>query len=180
MRSGKTSTLVSIGEALHSVDPERQLFFCATRRNAAANARCWTDAFTTLEESVASIRQIADLLPEIETASPPVVFIDDFHESHEGELGQAVSALLKVGREYPVLVVTSADTAIARRASQYTPLGELRQFKLGLLLAPDNSNSDGDILGAVLPNTTVRVWPEGRGYIVGRGTAELVQVGLPS
>jgi DNA segregation ATPase FtsK/SpoIIIE, S-DNA-T family len=180
MRSGKTSALVSVGEALHSVDPERQLFFCTTRRNAAANAGCWTKSFTNLEESVASVREIADLLPEIETDSPPVIFIDDFHESHEGELGQAVSALLKVGREYPLLLVASADSAVARRASQYTTLGELRQFKLGVLLAPDNANSDGDILGALLPNTAMRVWPEGRGYLVGRGAVELIQIGLPS
>jgi hypothetical protein len=109
-----------------------------------------------------------------------VLFIDDFHETNEGDLGKEVSALLKVAKEFPAVIVVSGDSLVTRRASQYTPLGELRQFKTGLLLAPEAANSDGDILSATLPNTSVKHWPEGRGYLINRGSLELVQVGLPS
>jgi ATPase family associated with various cellular activities (AAA) len=180
MRSGKTTTLLAIAEAMHELDPERQLFFCTGRRSALASASFFTAATSNVEESAALIRQIAEDLAQIETASPPVIFIDDFHETNEGDLGKEVSALLKVAREFPAVIVASGDSLQTRRASQYTPLGELKQFKCGLLLAPEVANSDGDILGATLPNTSVKSWPEGQGYLVERGAIELVQVGLPS
>jgi hypothetical protein len=48
------------------------------------------------------------------------------------------------------------------------------------LLAPDVMNGDAEILGASLPNSSVRIWPPGRGYLIQRGIAELIQIALPS
>jgi len=45
---------------------------------------------------------------------------------------------------------------------------------------PDGDpDSDGDIVGAALPRRTRGAWPEGRGYLAERGSAELIQVALP-
>jgi DNA segregation ATPase FtsK/SpoIIIE, S-DNA-T family len=180
MKSGKSSTLASLAEALAEQTPGRPMFFVSPRRSPLSTAPFWTAASTNPEDAATLIRQLADDIAKIEPEHAPAVFIDDFHECHESDVGQAVSALVKVAREYPVLIVASAESSIARRASQYTPLGELRQFKTGIVLAPDVVNGDGDILSAAIPNTSVRVWPPGRGYLVGRGSAELIQVGLPS
>ena len=180
MRSGKSSAIATLGEVLRVQHPERVLLFCAGRRSSVASMPCWSHTSIGVDECTEAIKTLgADLLNE-EVAYPPVVFIDDFNELHEGEVGQAVSALLKVAREVSVGVVASSDSAAARRASQYTVLGELRQHKHGLLLAPDLLNSDGDILGATLPNSNMKTWPAGRGYVVRRGGVELVQIGLPA
>jgi DNA segregation ATPase FtsK/SpoIIIE, S-DNA-T family len=54
-------------------------------------------------------------------------------------------------------------------------LRELRKEEHGLLLAPD-ADVDGDLLGVRLPRRTNPVFPPGRGYLVERGSIELVQV----
>ena len=54
-------------------------------------------------------------------------------------------------------------------------LRELRKDEHGLLLDPD-TDTDGDILGARLPRRSNPVFPPGRGYLVDRGSVELVQV----
>ncbi len=180
LKSGKSSSLASLAEALAEQIPERAMFFVSPRRNPLSTASFWTASSTNPEEAAALIRQLVDDVAKIEPEHPPAVFIDDFHECHESEIGQAVSALVKAAREYPVLIFASAESSVARRASQYTPLGELRQFRTGIVLAPDVTNGDGDILSSAIPNTSIRVWPPGRGYLIGRGSAELIQVGLPS
>ena len=63
--------------------------------------------------------------------------------------------------------------------SSFSPcLQELRKEKHGLLLEPDLS-VDGDILGVQLPRRTTRSFPPGRGFLVDRGSFELVQLACP-
>ncbi len=180
MKSGKTSALMACAEALRDLELDRPIFLLTGRPSMLDRHPVWSHAISGVEACSALLRQLIDELQESPQELPPAVFVDDFHELHEGDVGKAISELLKVGRTFPVLVVATSDTFPARRASQYTPLGELRQFKTGLLLAPDTSQGDGDILSALLPNTSVKAWPPGRGYNVWPGVAELVQVGLPS
>jgi DNA segregation ATPase FtsK/SpoIIIE, S-DNA-T family len=183
MSSGKTSALVSLGEALREANPLRDIVFCSARRSPFASHPAWTVAVQGADEVAVLIRQVAEELSSSSAdaeSGTPAVLIDDFHDLHEGDVGQAVQALMKVAREHPVLVVVTSDSSVARRASQYTALGELRQHKQGVILCPDVPNGDGDIVYAALPSTSTSVWPPGRGYLARRGAAELVHVGLPS
>jgi DNA segregation ATPase FtsK/SpoIIIE, S-DNA-T family len=180
MKSGKSSALMTCAEALRDLDVERPLFFLTGRPSPLDNRPVWDQSVVGIEQCAALLRQLAQELIENPQEVAPAVFIDDLHELHEGDVGKALSELLKVGKTNPVLLVATSDIFPARRASQYTPLGELKQFKRGLLLCPEVSQGDGDILGALLPNTSVKSWPPGRGYDIAAGATELVQVGIPS
>jgi DNA segregation ATPase FtsK/SpoIIIE, S-DNA-T family len=180
MKSGKTSALMACAEAAAEVYPNRQRFFCTTRRNAAAQHPGWDAASTTAEATAELLKGLISDLRSVPSSVPPFIFFDDFHEFHEGETGDLVKELLKLMRDVSISMVFTSESSLARRASQYTTLGEVKQFKHGLLLAPDVSNGDGDIIGVQLPATSMRQWPAGRGYIGRSGNAELIQVGLSS
>jgi S-DNA-T family DNA segregation ATPase FtsK/SpoIIIE len=76
-----------------------------------------------------------------------------------------------------VRVVAAVERQVA--LSTFSPwLVELRKEKYGVLLEPDLS-VDGDILGVQLPRRTNAIFPPGRGFLVDRGTFELVQLARP-
>jgi DNA segregation ATPase FtsK/SpoIIIE, S-DNA-T family len=52
MRSGKSTTLVSIAEAMHEADPERNLFFCTGRRSHIASLPFWTASTASVVSSL--------------------------------------------------------------------------------------------------------------------------------
>jgi DNA segregation ATPase FtsK/SpoIIIE, S-DNA-T family len=176
MKSGKSSSLLACAEAARELDRYRPRFFVSPRRTPLSSHPIWTHATSSLEESNSFLNDFIAELQEAPSAIPPFVFIDDLHECHEGETGDLLKKLVQVLRDVPGCLVTASDALITRRASTYSALGD---FKQGLLLAPDIANGDGDIFGITLPNTSVQVWPAGRGYIALRGHAELMQVGLP-
>jgi DNA segregation ATPase FtsK/SpoIIIE, S-DNA-T family len=179
MKSGKSLALVCIAEALRDISPNRPILLISPRSDPIQHHPVWSHVAAGENDALALLKQFTDELSHIPQAEPPVVMLDDFHHLHETDVGQVVSALLKGAKEHPVAIVASSDSAVARRASQYNPIGELRQYKRGLLLAPDNGAGDGDTLNVTLPNTSIKVWPAGRGYFVVGGAMELVQVGVP-
>jgi S-DNA-T family DNA segregation ATPase FtsK/SpoIIIE len=106
-----------------------------------------------------------------------VVVIDDLGELADTEADTALVELLRLGREHPLTVIAAVDNTVARR--QYSgAIPEMRKDGIGVLLDPD-PDSDGDIVGVALPRRTRGAWPEGRGYLAERGSAELIQVALP-
>jgi DNA segregation ATPase FtsK/SpoIIIE, S-DNA-T family len=179
MKSGKTSTLLACAEVARETAGHRQRFFVSPRRTPLASHPIWTHATASLDESKEFVKEVITEMRNAPNAIPPFIFVDDLHECHEGDAGELFKELVKVLRDVPACLVTASDALITRRASTYSVLGDLKQFKQGLLLAPDIANGDGEIFGITLPNTSVRVWPAGRGYISVRGQAELMQVGLP-
>jgi S-DNA-T family DNA segregation ATPase FtsK/SpoIIIE len=78
------------------------------------------------------------------------------------------------GRDRDVRVVAAVERQAAQRAFGGW-IRELRKEEHGLLLSPD-PDVDGELLAVRLPRRTTPVFPPGRGYLVARGTVELVQV----
>jgi DNA segregation ATPase FtsK/SpoIIIE, S-DNA-T family len=169
-RSGKSTALgtVSLSAARASgAEP----WLIGHRRSPLAGAGWW-------KRSAIETAEINSLLDELAAAASPVVLaIDDAHEL-DSMVDEQLTAMLRTIDERRVMVVAAVDTTVARKAWQGVAV-ELRKGRTGLLLQPE-VDSDGDLLNVALPRLHMRSWPEGRGFLVQRGRADLVQVAVPA
>ena len=109
-----------------------------------------------------------------EPGEPFVVMVDDAVELAEGSAAPALEALLRRAHDGQVRLVAAADAHGLQRLFGGW-LRDLRHDGRGLLLSPAGE-SDGDLLAARLPRAGAGPLPPGRGYLVARGVARLVQV----
>jgi DNA segregation ATPase FtsK/SpoIIIE, S-DNA-T family len=175
-RSGRSTALRTLCESLRGLD----LVLLAPRRSPLVDLALWREAARGTE---ACDELAAQLAPEVEARrgdaghEPLVLVIDDGEELAETLGGTALETIVRRGRDLDVRVVAACERQAAQRA--FTGwLRELRKEEHGLLLDPD-PDVDGDLLGVRLPRRSSPVFPAGRGYLVRRGAAELVQVALP-
>jgi S-DNA-T family DNA segregation ATPase FtsK/SpoIIIE len=172
-RSGKTTALATIAQAVAAA--RLPLFHVHVRPTALANAPFWGRVARGPDDGGQLLERVAAAVPEL--GKRVVLVVDDLGELADTAVDEALGELLRLGREHPVTIVAAVDNTLARR--QYSgAIPELRKDGVAVLLQPD-TDSDGDIAGVVLPRRAPGAWPEGRGYLAERGTAELVQVALP-
>jgi DNA segregation ATPase FtsK/SpoIIIE, S-DNA-T family len=168
-RSGRTNALRLIADALRDSQPDTELHLLAPRRSSLSELGLWTSTAVGVEECESSIQRLAELGGE-----PAVVVIDDGEELADSLAGASLASVVRSGRDAGVRVVAAVERQVV--LSTFSPwLVELRKEKYGLLLEPDLT-VDGDILGVQLPRRTNPVFPPGRGFLVDRGTFELVQL----
>ena len=171
-RSGRTSALRLIVEALREAAPALELHLLAPRGGALAELDLWTSAAVGVEACEAGIERLAELAGEA-----AVLVLDDGEELVDSLAAPSLAGIGRRGRDAGVRMVAAVERQVA--LSTFSPwLVELRKQKYGLLLEPDLS-VDGDILGVQLPRRTNPTFPVGRGYLVDRGTFELVQLAKP-
>ena len=172
-RSGKTTTLATIAQAASAA--RLPLFHVHVRPTPLGHAPFWGKVARGAEDGVALLERVIQALPKL--AKRVVVVVDDLGELADSEADTALVELIRLGREHPVTIVAAVDNTVARR--QYTgAIPEMRKDGVAVLLNPD-PDSDGDLVGVVLPRRARGAMPEGRGYLAQRGTAELIQVALP-
>jgi S-DNA-T family DNA segregation ATPase FtsK/SpoIIIE len=177
-RSGRSTTLATLVESLRHGTPDLDLHLLAPRRSPLVRLPFWTSVADGLDACEEAAAQLAQALDERRagTRAPFAVVIDDGEELAESLGAASLEAVVRRGRDLDVRVLASAERQAAQRAFGGW-LRELRKEEHGLLLNPD-PDVDGDILGVRLPRRSNPVFPTGRGYLVQRGTIELVQVGL--
>jgi S-DNA-T family DNA segregation ATPase FtsK/SpoIIIE len=105
---------------------------------------------------------------------PVFVFIDDGGELGEARVASQLEQLVRIARDGSLRVIAATETSAARGLG-IGWIRELRKEGHGLLLQPDLA-ADADILSARLPRRTTAPSTPGRGFLVSRGVAELVQV----
>jgi S-DNA-T family DNA segregation ATPase FtsK/SpoIIIE len=171
-RSGRSTTLRTIVESLRASTPGLELHLFAPRRSPLLDLDGWTSVATGEGCDDAA----AELAAKLNGDRPTLIVIDDGEELAESLGAPAFETLVRRGRDLPVRVLATAERQAAQRAFSGW-LRELRKEEHGLLLDPD-PDVDGDILGTRLPRRSHPVFPPGRGYLVERGTVELVQVAL--
>jgi S-DNA-T family DNA segregation ATPase FtsK/SpoIIIE len=176
-RSGRSTTLATLVESLRRGTPGLELHLLAPRRSPLVRLPFWTSAADGLDACEEAAAQLAQALEERRagTRGPFTVVIDDGEELAESLGAAALETVVRRGRDLDVRVLAAAERQAAQRAFGGW-LRELRKEEHGLLLDPD-PDVDGDILGVRLPRRSNPVFPTGRGYLVQRGTIELVQVG---
>jgi len=140
-----------------------------------SHAPFWAKVARGPDDGARLIRKLAQVAPRLGRRA--LVVCDDFHELCDTDADDALSELLVVARDHPVSIVLGVENQAGRR--QYSGVvPEIRKDGVGMLLQPDIDN-DGDLLGVTLPRHVKGPWPEGRGYFVVRGRAELAHVALP-
>jgi S-DNA-T family DNA segregation ATPase FtsK/SpoIIIE len=173
--SGRTSALVALSASLGQRATSQRLVLMAPGRRSKleAEAPWWrmalgVDACNALAASLA-----AELASEGEAAPPTAVIIDNAELLMEGSGDAAQRSLARVGRDVPVRAVVALEVRALRRYSEW--VGELRESRHALLLNPDVT-SDGEPFGVGPMPRPLRPWPPGRGYLIRRGQATLVQI----
>ena len=174
-RSGRSTTLATLAVGLREADPSAQLHLLAPRRSPLRDLDVWRQQATTAEVCATAAASLLTALESGELDGQPVfVFVDDGGELNDAMVVSQLERLVRVGRDGSLRVVAAVETSAARGIG----LGwvrELRKEGHGLLLQPDLA-SDGDILSARLPRRVAAPLSPGRGFVISRGAAELVQV----
>jgi DNA segregation ATPase FtsK/SpoIIIE, S-DNA-T family len=174
-RSGRSTTLGTIAESLSRDGDRLEMHLLVPRRSPLSELGPWTsvaEGLQACEDAVSALAAQIEQRPGV--ATPVLVVIDDGDELAESLAAPALESIVRRGRDAAVRVVCACERQAAQRAFGGW-LRELRKEEHGLLLAPD-PDVDGDLLAVRLPRRTNPVFPPGRGYLVRRGTIELVQV----
>jgi S-DNA-T family DNA segregation ATPase FtsK/SpoIIIE len=168
-RSGRSTALQTIVASLRASTPGLDLYLFAPRRTPLTEVDGWTRAYT----GSACDDGAQELANTISAHRPALIVIDDGEELAESIGSASLEMLVRRGRDLPIRIVAAAERQGAQRAFAGW-LRELRKEEHGVLLDPD-PDVDGDLLGTRLPRRSNPVFPPGRGYLVERGTASLVQ-----
>ena len=180
-RSGRSTALLALAESLLAGDPTLDMHLLAPRRSPLPLAPLWAGGACGEDDCAAAAGQLAKLVEarrkgEAELV-PLIVFVDDAEELLETKAAPALEQIVRRGRDVGVCVVAAAERHSALRAFSGW-LREVRKDGHGLLLAPD-LETDGELLGVRLPRRSKPSFPPGRGYLVDRGSLQLIQVALP-
>ncbi len=170
-RSGRTTALVTLAGSIRRSDIAWPIHFLAPRnapKDLPANG---------VDRLIVGVDECTEYLQnrEWEAIAPgagSVLMIDDADDLVDVLDGPD---FLKILRRRPpgLWVVLSAESEAARKWNE--GFKTIRKNRHGLLLRPD-LNSDGETLSAKLPRFSAVPANVGRGYLVRREAAELVQV----
>ncbi|WP_285726598.1 FtsK/SpoIIIE domain-containing protein [Psychromicrobium xiongbiense] len=169
--SGRTTTLVTLAEALRKSSPGTRRVYLGARKSAIASLGVWDEAYATPALVGPELARLT-LLTE-EPADRVAFFIEGVTEFTDSPAEMDLVALIKAAVKAGQWVVGEAETSTWSAA--WNLAGLFKSGRRGVLLNP------GDIEGDTLMNTPLgrirgnRFIP-GRGYVVGRGKAFKVQV----
>jgi S-DNA-T family DNA segregation ATPase FtsK/SpoIIIE len=174
-RSGRSTALATLAHGVRQADPAAALHLLAPRRSPLRELDLWSSKAISADACAELAGSLLERLEsgELDT-TPSVLFIDD-----GGELADAMSVtrlerLVRVARDSPLRVVASVEAGSARGIG-IAWIRELRREGHGLLLQPDLA-ADGDLLAARLPRRVSVPLTPGRGFLVVRGSAELIHI----
>ena len=165
-RSGRSSALALLARQLVGAGSPVRLLGLAPARSPLADS---ADL-----EVVGSTSRLADLLGMTRPdggRSRTVILVDDAERVDDPS--HVLSRLLE-GEAGP-LTVMAAGRSDALRAAYGHWTQSLRRLRRGIILRPDG-DADGDVLGVALPRWEATPVATGRGYLVGDGHRELVQL----
>lgn len=177
VRSGRSTTLVTIVRGLKASTPEAVFHLIAPRKSPLTSLGLWASTASTASECDDLAARLDDDVAARDGSEPPVVIVvDDAGELEDTDADISLERIARRGRDVGVHVVASAEITQARR-SYSGILAQLRKDRSGLLLQPD-PDLDGELLGALIPRSNSLRWVEGRGAAVDRGKVAIVQVAV--
>ena len=178
-RSGRSTTLATLAMGLREAEPSARLHLLAPRRSPLRDLDVWEQLATTAEACATTVASLVQSFESGELDGQSVfVFVDDGGELNDAMALSQLERLVRVARDGSLRVIAAVETSAARGVG----LGwvrELRKEGHGLLLQPDLAG-DGDLLSARLPRRVPAPLGPGRGFLISRGTAELLQVASSS
>ena len=163
-RSGKSTTLATIGAVLRIARPDIRITGLATRRSPLVESPEVDQMFSDPAELVAS-------LAAADPSVPHAVLVDDAEDIDDS--AGAISGLLAERLPHRHFFVTGAADILRTAYGHWTQ--SVRRSRQGMALKPSGSG-DGDLWQANLPRNQPAAFPPGRGYLITDGSVELAQV----
>ncbi len=174
-RSGRSTALATIAHGMRQADPTAPMYLIAPRRSPLRDLDLWAGIAMGVEKCAEIAGSLVTRLEDGELQNAPcALFVDDGGELVDTTSAMRLERLVRVARDSDLRVVASVEAGAARGIGA-SWIRELRREGHGLLLDPD-LNADGDLLGARLPRHVAAPMSAGRGFLISRGTAELVHV----
>jgi len=174
-RSGRSTALETLLHGLGEAEPAAAFHLLAPRRSPLGEFEAWASVAAGADACADSA---ANLLERQEAGefehSPTFVFIDDGGELTEAKATHHLERLIRTARGSSLRVLAAVETGSARGIGN-SWIRELRREGHGILLQPDLAG-DGDLLATALPRRVPTSFSPGRGYLVTRGAARLVQI----
>jgi S-DNA-T family DNA segregation ATPase FtsK/SpoIIIE len=166
-RSGKSTCLTVVAALLAKHRPDVRVEGVALRRSPLRSSP-YPAAIANSEAALAAL--VEALRAE---TGPAVLLVDDADATDDPG---GLADLLAERRD--TLRVVAAGRADTLRTTYGHWTAELRRSRQGVALRP-NIDLDGDLWHTPLPRSARGGFGPGRGYLVGEGSAELLQVALP-
>jgi S-DNA-T family DNA segregation ATPase FtsK/SpoIIIE len=167
-RSGRSTCLLTMAKALRDVLPGATVVGIACRRSPLRE-------HPLLDRVAESPDQIGAVIDSALVATgPTLVLVDDCDSLDDN--GGRLAQLLSAGRPDLHLAAAGRSDVLRTMYGHWTQV--VRRSKAGVLLQP-NLELDGEVLGARLPRRLATDLPTGRGFLVGDGRVEMVQIAQP-
>ncbi len=163
-RSGRSTALVTAATVTRAAAPDVHVVAVASGRSPLVGCEA--------VQRVLDPTDLRDPLAEVGTRPGPVLLLVDDADLIGDEDG-SLAALLE--RRRPDLHVVAAGRNEALRSLYTHWTRTVRQSRAALLLRPD-VDLDGDLAGITLPRRSIVALTTGRGYLVGGGEVEVIQV----
>lgn len=176
-KSGRSTALATFVESLRRATPGLMFVLLAPRPTPLTRLDCWAAAARGREECHRLAASLATTTALPGSDSTAVLVIDNGEDLLvDDDVSEALAAVIRHARGGHLRVLAAIERQAARRA--YTGwFAEIKKDGAALLLQPD-LEADGDLFGVRLRRGVVPLTVPGRGYLLSRGSVELVQVAL--
>jgi S-DNA-T family DNA segregation ATPase FtsK/SpoIIIE len=173
-RSGRSTALATLARAARQAVPQTRMHLISSRRGPLPQLGLWQSVASSAESATELAADLLAAIGDDQGEHATILFVDDAVEFAEPTFVNAMLRLVRAARDGGMTIVAGVDRTGARGV--LAPwVGELRKDGHGILLQPDLL-ADGELLSAPLPRRVAAPLVPGRGFLVARGTATLVQV----
>jgi DNA segregation ATPase FtsK/SpoIIIE, S-DNA-T family len=175
--SGRSTALTTLVCSTRASLPDAELHYIGNRRSTLAGQEGWASLSVSPEEAMTTAQELAKRVAELPDDAPRVVVvIEGAGDYVMSPAEQALQALVRACLAGDHWVVAEGEVSTMRSSTGF--LGLVRGSRRGLALQPDQETGLG-LFNTAFPRTRRADFPEGRGFLVGAGRAEVIQVALP-
>jgi S-DNA-T family DNA segregation ATPase FtsK/SpoIIIE len=175
--SGRTTSLASLARSLHRWNPAMRRYLVTPSRSSELTAVLdWTEVAAGTDDILAMAGRLRSELDGGVPRGPMAVLVERMDDlattGAEAPLCDLVKACLD-GESF-----VAAEGELMFFASGFGLSGLLKTSRSGLALQPDGAEGQ-TVFRSGFPAFNQMDQPEGRGFLVQRGRAEMLQVALP-
>ncbi|MEI2818554.1 MAG: FtsK/SpoIIIE domain-containing protein [Microthrixaceae bacterium] len=175
-RSGRTTALLTIVEAIRRWHPATEFFYFGNRRSPVGAQHFWSRQATTPDEAAELAEAMLATMEESQDAAGQVIVIEAIGDFIQGSAELVLQDLIKAARVAGATVISEGETAVI--GSSWPLFKEARATRHGIVLQPDQM--DGDTLfGTPFGRMSRAEFPEGRGMYVRSARASRIQLATP-
>ena len=172
--SGRTSTLLSLIDSVRRSIPGARLHYFGSRRSMIGSLPVWESTAFTVDDIVERAKVLESQIVGAVPGERFVVMAEGAGDLVMSAAEPQLQALVKACASYDQWFIAEGEVSTLKSAQGF--LGLVKSSRRGLALQPDQET--GSFFNTQFPRINRSDFPEGRGFLVGSGRAEVVQVGL--